>query len=78
MEYGYARVSTAEQNEGRQVMSLLKFGIQRENIYLDKVSGKNFDRAAYKELIGNLKEGDTLVVESIDRLGRGYDDITKQ
>lgn len=78
MEYGYARVSTAEQNEGRQMMSLLQFGIQRENIFLDKVSGKNFDRAAYKELIGILKEGDTLVVESIDRLGRNYDDITRQ
>ena len=78
MEYGYIRVSTKEQNEERQVIALAEWGIPPKRIYLDKQSGKDFDRPQYQRLVRKLKAGDTLVVKSIDRLGRNYDEILEQ
>lgn len=78
MEYGYARVSTREQYEDRQVLALLDYGIAEANIYLDKQSGKDFNRPNYKKLGQKIKSGDTLVIKSIDRLGRNYDEILEQ
>ena len=76
--YGYVRVSTREQNEDRQLIALSGLEIAKENIYLDKQSGKNFDRPAYKKLLKRLHPGDLLVVKSIDRLGRNYEEIIDQ
>lgn len=76
--YGYIRVSTKEQNEDRQLIAMREFGVPEENIILDKQSGKDFDRPGYKKLIRKLKTGDTLVIKSIDRLGRNYDEILEQ
>lgn len=70
MEYGYARVSSKEQTEQRQIIALTEFGVSSKNIYMDKQSGKDFERKNYKRLIRKLKKDDTLVVKSIDRLGR--------
>ena len=78
MEYGYARVSTKEQNEQRQIIALEEFGLNLRQIFIDKQSGKNFERANYQRLTRRLKEGDTLVVKSIDRLGRNYVEIQEQ
>ena len=78
MEYGYIRVSTREQNEQRQLIALQEFGVANNQIYMDKQSGKDFNRPHYKRLIQKLKVGDTLVVKSIDRLGRNYDEILEQ
>lgn len=78
MEYGYIRVSTKEQNEQRQVLALREFGIDDGCIFLDKQSGKDFERKNYKRLLRKLKSGDTLVIKSIDRLGRNYDEILEQ
>ena len=78
MEYGYARVSTKEQNEQRQIVALEEFGLDRKQIFTDKQSGKDFERANYRKLVRRLKEGDTLVVKSIDRLGRNYEEILEQ
>ncbi len=78
MKYGYVRVSTKEQNEGRQVIALTEFGISSKYIYMDKQSGKNFERTGYKRLLRKLKNGDTLVIKSIDRLGRNYEEILTQ
>ncbi len=78
MEYGYIRVSTREQNEDRQVIALKEWGIDERHIFLDKQSGKDFDRPQYQRLIRRLKSGDTLVVKSIDRLGRNYEEILEQ
>ena len=78
MEYGYARVSTKEQNAERQVLALREFGIDEKLIYVDKQSGKDFDRPKYRQLLKKLKPDDTLVVKSIDRLGRNYDEILEQ
>lgn len=78
MDYGYARVSTKEQNEQRQIVALEEFGLQRRQIFVDKQSGKDFERTNYRRLVRKLKEGDTLVVKSIDRLGRNYDEILEQ
>lgn len=72
MEYGYARVSTVTQNLDRQLDNLLKIGIQKENIYTDKESGKDFNRTNYKKLLKKMKPGDVLFIKSIDRLGRNY------
>lgn len=72
MEYGYARVSTVTQNLDRQLDNLLKIGIQKENIFTDKESGKDFNRANYKKLLKKIKPGDVLFIKSIDRLGRNY------
>lgn len=78
MEYGYARVSTKEQNEQRQLIALRSFGLSDKAIYLDKQSGKDFDRCGYRRLLRKLKGGDTLVIKSIDRLGRNYEEILEQ
>ena len=78
MEYGYARVSTKEQNEQRQIVALEEFGLDRKRIFTDKQSGKDFERTNYQKLIRRLKEGDILVVKSIDRLGRNYSEILEQ
>lgn len=76
--YGYARVSTREQNEDRQMIALEQFGVHPENIYLDKLSGKDFNRPAYRRALRKLHEGDVFVIKSIDRLGRNYEDILEQ
>lgn len=78
MDYGYVRVSTKEQNEQRQVVALTSYGILPQNIYVDKQSGKDFERCRYKCLLRKLKKGDILVIKSIDRLGRNYNEILEQ
>lgn len=78
MDYGYIRVSTKEQNELRQILALREAGIKDKNIFLDKQSGKDFERQNYKRLMRKLKSGDTLFIKSIDRLGRNYDEILEQ
>ena len=78
MTYGYMRVSTREQNEDRQQIAMQEYGVPEENVFLDKQSGKDFDRPGYKELVAKLNAGDTLVIKSIDRLGRNYDEILEQ
>lgn len=78
MKYGYIRVSTKEQNIDRQLTAILKEGIEMNKIYIDKASGKDFNRKKYKKLIRNLKAGDELYIKSIDRLGRNYDEIIKE
>lgn len=70
--YGYVRVSTKEQNEDRQLIALHDIGVVQKNIYMDKQSGKDFNRPQYKKLLRKLKPGDLLCVLSIDRLGRNY------
>jgi DNA invertase Pin-like site-specific DNA recombinase len=76
--YAYCRVSTLDQNEGRQIAEMVKLNIPPENIYIDKQSGKNFDRPRYKCMVEQLKEGDLLYILSIDRLGRNYNEIQEQ
>ena len=76
--YGYARVSTREQNEDRQILALCEFGVAARDIYLDKLSGKDFRRPQYQKLVRRLKRGDVLAVLSIDRLGRNYAEILEQ
>lgn len=78
MNYGYIRVSSKDQCEDRQWLALKQFDIPRKNIYVDKVSGKNFDRPQYNRLVKKLRKGDVLIVLSIDRLGRNYDEIQNQ
>lgn len=79
---GYARVSTKEQKEDRQIQALLDYGVKEENIFVDKVSGKDFERQEYKfikELLKRTKENENiLVIKSIDRLGRNYKEILKE
>ena len=77
-KYAYIRVSTKEQNIDRQLVALKPYGIPEQNIYCDYQSGKDFDRPAYKKLLGKLKRGDLLIVKSIDRLGRNYNEILVQ
>lgn len=77
-EYGYARVSTKEQNTDRQIATLLQAGIKKSMIYEDKKSGKNFERPVYQKLIRKLKKNDVLYITEIDRLGRNYDEIIEQ
>lgn len=77
-EYAYIRVSTKEQNIDRQLVALEPYGIPERNIYCDYQSGKDFDRPAYKKLLGKLRQGDLLLVKSIDRLGRNYNEILAQ
>ena len=76
--YGYARVSTKEQHEDRQVIALREFGINEKFIFVEKQSGKDFNRPVYLQIIKKLKTGDTLVIKSIDRLGRNYEEILEQ
>ena len=76
--YGYIRVSTKEQNEDRQIIALSICKIPRKNLFMDKQSGKDFNRPAYRRLIKKLKPGDLLIIKSIDRLGRNYEEILEQ
>ena len=73
MMYGYIRVSSTDQNEDRQLIALRRQGLPEQNIYLDKQSGKTFNRPEYKKLLRRLQEGDLLYLPSIDRLGRNYE-----
>ena len=76
--YGYVRVSTKEQNEARQLIAMREFGIDEQNMFIEKQSGKDFNRPQYKRLLRKLKAGATLVIKSIDRLGRNYDEIIER
>lgn len=76
--YGYVRVSTREQNEDRQLLALKAFPVPEANIFMDKLSGKDFNRPKYRSLIRKIKPGDILVIKSIDRLGRNYEEILEQ
>ncbi len=76
--YGYARVSTKEQKEDRQMIALMEAEVPRKNIYMDKQSGKDFERPMYKRMTRRLKEEDLLYIKSIDRLGRDYEEILEQ
>ena len=76
--YGYVRVSTKEQHDDRQRLALLNFGVSEQNISVDKQSGKDFKRPEYQRLLRKIKPNDTLVVKSIDRLGRNYAEILEQ
>ena len=77
-KYGYIRVSSRDQNIARQVEAMLDIGIRKQDMYVDKQSGKDFDRGEYKRLVKKLKAGDELYVKSIDRLGRDYEEIIEQ
>lgn len=77
-KYGYVRVSTKEQNLDRQIVVMREENIEEKNIYLEQISGKNFDRPQYNKLIKKLKPGDLLIIKSIDRLGRNYTEILEQ
>ena len=77
-QYGYIRVSSKDQNEARQLVAMREAGIEDKNIFLDKQSGKNFDRPSYKKLLCKVKPHDVIFVKSIDRLGRNYDEILEQ
>ena len=77
-EYAYVRVSSLEQNEDRQLIEIKKMGVRDENIFIDKQSGKDFDRPMYKMLKAKLRESDVLYILSIDRLGRNYEEIQNQ
>ena len=76
--YGYIRVSSREQNEDRQLIAMSEAGVPEENIFLDKQSGKDFERPQYIKLMQAVKPGDLIYVKSIDRLGRNYDEILEQ
>lgn len=76
--YGYVRVSSTDQNEERQMVALAEAGVSEKNIFMDKQSGKSFDRPQYKKLVKKLKTGDLLYVLSIDRLGRNYEEIQNE
>lgn len=78
MAYGYARVSSLEQNEERQLIALKKAGVRRKTLYVDKQSGKDFQRPQYQRMLQRLKKDDLLCVKSIDRLGRNYGEILGQ
>ncbi len=77
-EYGYVRVSNTEQNGDRQLIVMDKNNISKNNVYIDKQSGKDFERPQYKRMVGRLKAGDLLYILSIDRLGRNYEEIQNQ
>lgn len=76
--YGYIRVSSAEQNEARQVLALREAGVESEQMFLDKQSGKDFHRPAYERMLKKIRAGDLLYILSIDRLGRNYEEIQQQ
>lgn len=78
VKYGYVRVSTKEQKTDRQMEAMLEYGIDERHIYTDKLSGKDFNRPGYRKLMKRLKEGDLLVIKSIDRLGRDYKEILEE
>ena len=76
--FGYVRVSSKDQNTDRQQIAMREFGVAEKNIFTDKQSGKDFDRPAYRRLVRKIRPGDTLVIKSIDRLGRNYEEILDQ
>ncbi len=76
MIVGYARVSSKDQNEARQIVSMQEYGVDK--IYMDKQSGKDFNRPEYQKMISELKEGDIVILHSLDRLGRNYDGIIEE
>ena len=76
--YGYIRVSTKDQNVDRQFLALREFPVKEKNMFIDKLSGKDFQRPAYQQMVSTLKEKDLLVIKSIDRLGRNYNEILEQ
>ena len=76
--YGYMRVSSKEQNEDRQKIALTEMGVPEKNIYMDKQSGKDFERTQYKRLLRKLNENSVLYIKSIDRLGRNYGELNEQ
>ena len=76
--YGYMRVSSKEQNEDRQKIALMEMGVPENNIYMDKQSGKDFERTQYKQLLRKLNENSVLYIKSIDRLGRNYGELNEQ
>lgn len=78
MVYGYVRVSSADQNEARQLDALRSAGVPPENIFVDRQSGKDFNRPSYRKLMHRLRRGDVIVIQSIDRLGRNYEEILEQ
>lgn len=76
--HGYARVSTKEQNEARQINALKEFGVSERDIYIDKISGKSFNRPEYEKMLNAIRKGDLVVVLSLDRLGRNYTEVQEQ
>ncbi len=76
--FGYVRVSTREQNEDRQMIAMRDAQVPKDNIYMDKLSGKDFKRPQYRKLLRKLKKGDLLYIKSIDRLGRNYEEVQEQ
>ena len=76
--FGYVRVSSVDQNEERQMVEMKRIGVPEDNVFIDKQSGKNFDRPNYKRLVRKLRSGDLLYILSIDRLGRNYEEIQNQ
>lgn len=76
--YGYIRVSSRDQNEERQRVAMREYGVPDSCVFMDRQSGKDFNRPGYKQLVKKLKPGDTLVIKSIDRLGRNYEEILEQ
>lgn len=78
MKYGYARVSSLSQNEDRQLIALEEYGVESSCIFVDKSSGKDFCRKQYKKMMRKLKKGDVVVIKSIDRLSRNYENVMEQ
>lgn len=76
--YGYVRVSTKDQNEDRQLLAMQEFPVDEKNIFMDKLSGKDFNRPQYIKLLRRVRPGDVIVIKSIDRLGRDYEEIQNQ
>lgn len=76
--YGYVRISTKDQREDRQMLALQEFPVEEKNIFMDKLSGKDFNRPQYQKMIKKFRPGDMLVIKSIDRLGRDYEEIQNQ
>lgn len=76
--YGYIRVSSIDQNEQRQLLTMRKKGVKNKNLYIDKKTGKDFDRPEYKKMVKKIKSGDLIYIASIDRLGRNYEEIQNQ
>ena len=77
-KFGYIRVSSSDQNEGRQISAMKEFGISERDIYIDKQSGKDFNRIQYQLMLNNIREGDLVVFLSLDRMGRNYNEIQEQ
>ena len=76
--YGYIRVSSIDQNEDRQIIAMQNAQVPRRNLYIDKISGKDFNRPMYLKMVKKLKPGDLVYIKSIDRLGRNYQDVVEQ